>query len=172
MKKLALLLGVIALAAAPCSNAFADDFTFTYAGPELSASGVFSVTPDPSQVGAFFVSSISGTGSIDGTSYDITGLLPANSYFGNDNELFTGTANDSLPFDFFGLAFGLSNGDDMILYSNSDVPSAIAGPASNPFEFYDSGTASAAFTPEPESLTLLGTGVLALAGLVRRRVIA
>lgn len=177
MKKLALLLGGIALAVAPCTNAFADDFTFSYSSPELSASGILTGSQDPSKAaGIFLASSVEGTASIDGVSYDITGLLPINGFLGNDNDFYSNPADtiydDGQPFDFNGFAFALDNGDFMTLYANGGVPSAIAGTDNDPFEFVSSGTVGASFTPEPGSLTLLGTGVLALAGVVRRRILA
>ena len=166
----------------------ADTFSFaidatqpSQVGVYLTSSGTLTATPDASVAGAFDVTSITGTVNnvaIAGlvTSPAPTVTFPDTFTLTYDNLLFPSAA---APFDIDGLAFTDANGVD---YNIFDIPgSGLA------YESFDGNisfdqqtifnpavnvtlTDETAVTPEPSSLLLLGTGLLGMTVLLRRRI--
>ncbi len=153
------------LAIAP-GLAKADTFGFSLSGAGVSTSGQISATANGS--GVFTITNIAAPG--------ITGVIvPNTSFFSNDNLLF---ANPRVV-DVSGLGFTENFGGSTYLVN---LYSANAfNPPSNIVYYADTYDTSGNFleedavaftvvTPEPSSLMLLGTGVLAVATQLRRRI--
>ncbi|HWB32695.1 MAG TPA: PEP-CTERM sorting domain-containing protein [Acidobacteriaceae bacterium] len=176
MKRLALAMSVLALAMLPASSAFADTFDFNFTGNFFSGSGVF--TADYQSGDQWLITGI--TGQVNG--YTIDALLAPGSYptglgqSPNDNILiFPGEAGFNSPkfFDHDGVSFELVGGTDVNLNDTLGFENGVATPY-HITELTDvsvtQNTPSPA--PEPESLVLLGTGVLGIAGAMRRKIAA
>lgn len=148
-------------------NLFANSvtFDFSFSGAGISSSGSFTAT----QVSGneFLVTSISGMQN----GFTMT-LLPPGGYAGNDNEIFS-----SSPFlDGSGLGFVLSNGTaDYNIYYDSSTGIYHECTSTGPCGRGD-GTVLTSFTlteiPEPGSMMLMGSGLIGLAGMVRRKLLA
>jgi len=146
---------------AGAQSAYADEFNFTFSGSGLSASGIF--TTDPESGGSFLVTSISGLQN----GLDMTLLAPG-TYAANDNLLFPAFPQ----LDQSGISF-LSGGIDYNIYfyssgsaylnCNSVTDGGCFVPAGTPITF------TASPVPEPASLILLGSGLVAIAGARRRK---
>ena len=150
--------------------AHADTFNFT--DPLNGGSGTITAVADPTIPNAFDVTGISGT--VLGLT--ITGLLPCATYdpsdpcdssgsgFLYDNLLYT---QQLVPVDFSGIGFALGD-------SGLEGDYAASGTHTTALLLNTEGnnTLPAAFSvtpiPEPGSFILLGTGLLTLAGSVRR----
>lgn len=176
MKLSALLCGLV-LAAIPCSSALADpvQFDFSFTGTLFSGSGVFDATSLGN--GEYQITGISGT--VGGTS--IYGILPTGTYptgflqVANDNLLiYPGTWGLNSPsyFDDAGVSFQVGTGRnayDVNLNDTWFVENAVAGSWNVTEADCITVTPAAPSVPEPSSLILLGSGMLAAAGAVRRR---
>lgn len=166
MKKLVLALSALVISATVCSaSAFADTFNFSFSGSSDWGSGQFTATAT-STPGEYLITAVTGT--TDG--FTISSLLPAGSFGGNDNLLFYPAAGGSYV-DAPGVAYFLSNGTDINLYFVESYAIESLGSSGFSFAPLDSLTVTAA-APEPESLVLLGTGLLGFCGVVRRRFVA
>ena len=163
MRYSTLSLALAGLLLVPCA-AKADTFNFSAVGSGGGFSGSGQLTADGNGDGSYTVTGITGTG--------VTGLIPVNGFFFNDNLLFP---NASRLVDVAGLGFTaffggeaftvnifstLTGYEAITLDSNGDF-------ADTPVTF--SLENSPAAVPEPSSLLLLGTGILATAAGVRRR---
>ena len=154
--------------------AHADVFNFSAsgAGGGFNGNGSFVATSNGSY---YIINSITGGNAQSGLT--VTGLVAPQSFDGNDNEFFPA---QSLLVDNHGFAFTASqvnpnnqgntsftvrlysnNGSYFLDLTDSDGFSNGAIPATF--------SASPAQTPEPSGLILLGTGVLSMAGMARRR---
>jgi len=148
-------------------NLFANSvtFDFSFSGAGISSSGTFAATLVSGD--EYLVTSISGMQ--NGSAMT---LLPPGTYAGNNNEVFS-----SSPFlSFGGLAFVLANGStDYNIYYNASTKSYFeCNSASGPCGAGDGTPISFNLTeiPEPGSMMLMGSGLIGLAGMVRRKLLA
>jgi PEP-CTERM motif len=158
-------------------NASAETFSFSMSGVSDSGGGTVtaSTTGTP---GEFLVTGISGT--FDGSA--ISGVLAPGVYAPvfpilSDNLIYYPSTTGEV--DFNGLTFDTASGNDVDLYYAYLGGPPVTGP------FYLLGESQGGGeldqltsftltptspTPEPSSFLLLGSGLLSLAGMVRRRI--
>jgi hypothetical protein len=171
MTRLSLALCSLVLAALPSSAALADtlSFDFSFSNADYSGSGEFKADTT-STTGVYQIVGVGGSVITGGILDEISGLLPAGAFPAdgpNDNLLyFPELAAPFGAFDISGVSFLMDNGAKVNLFlANGEVQKRKDGKQDE-----QSGAIwVVAAVPEPGSLVLLGTGVVALAGVVRRR---
>jgi len=155
------LLSVLAIAA----SAHADTFNFSATGSSGPFSGSGTLTATAQGGGEYLITDITGTG--------VTGLIAPGDFHGNDNLLFP-TATPTL--DSHGFSFTAINGPDhydVNIFNSGGSYFAYLDDEDNftqtvPVTF----SLATAATPEPSTLILLGTGILGLAGMTRRKILS
>ena len=159
----------------------ADSFNFSFgtSSSPFSGSGVLT-TGTPEAPGEYPIDSVTGLVETvpNGTSLKISSILPSGSFPtptnggsfpANDNTLFV--ANNVGSFSQDGLSFTLGNGAQINLYNDGPGDDALLERSSGAdvVEDVTITITPVATTPEPSTFVLLGTGVLAVAGAVKRR---
>jgi hypothetical protein len=171
MPRFTIALCGLVLAALPCTSALADtvSFSFSFSNSDYSGAGV--LTADSTSVaGVYLVVDATGSILVNGVTDQISGVLPVGNFpvsGPNDNLLYFPEL--SLPegaFDASGVSLSLANGAGKLnlFLANGEVLKLTGGRQDE-----KAGAISVAAVPEPEELTLIGTCLLGLAEIVRRR---
>ena len=172
MNRLTVFVALVLALVASSHLAFADNFTFTAVGAGFQSSGTITATADVSTPNVFDVTAISG----EVNNVAITGLLPCANYSAshpctNTNGVFIydnllGTLAPVL--DYNGIGFNIGNaGYQGNFYFNLGNYQFLD--SNNVNTTLESLNVAVAPTPEPSTFVFLGTGLLAMAGLVRSR---
>ncbi len=157
------LFAVAALCVSPLA-AHADTFDFSYTGSGTTASGVLT-TSAPTN-GMYTITGISGMrNGLNITGLDLT--------FGSPDELLyypatdTGTALIPTYLDNDGFSYDVGSAKYNI-FTSGTRPTVVENDGGPSIQFSIT-PGNTAVTPEPSSLALLGTGVLGLVGMMRKR---
>jgi hypothetical protein len=169
---------ILALAALTSTAAHADTFSFDFSGFLFSGSGTFTAT-EVGHSDRYDITSVTGIVTDGAGTSDIKSLLGDNKFQDNDNVLIY-PGNGFFQGKFFdsdGVSFSLDDGNDVNLNDTLGFEFAVGGPAKGSdfteFDIIDvDKNGSDPAVPEPSSLALFGTGILGLAGAVRRRLAA
>ncbi len=170
---------VALVSASLAAHADSLDFSFGSSSDSFSGSGILT-TGTLQAPGEYLIVSVTGSAATaNGPSTAITSILapgifptPTNggTFPANDNVLLVNNGLGSL--DGYGLAFILSNGAQINLYDpqGSAYDALLEHPdGTDVFADLPTTITAVAPVPEPSSFMLIGTGLLSIAGVVKRR---
>jgi PEP-CTERM motif len=171
MTRLSLALCGLVLAALPSTAALADpiSFNFSFSNPNYSGSGVLTADAT-STAGVYEIVGVTGSIVVDGITDQIASVLAVGSFPAsgpNDNLLYYPELNaPSGAFDASGVSLKLADGAGKLnlFLADGEVLKLTGGKQDE-----EAGDLAVSPAPEPASLALLGTGMLGLAGMVRRK---
>jgi hypothetical protein len=167
MKYRSLGLCILTLASLTTTSARADTFSFSFSGAFFSGSGTFTAT-EVGRTNIYDITGVSGSVKSGGSSSAIVSLLGVSTFHNNDNELiYTGRSFGTKFLDFKGVSFLLANGNDVNLNSILDIDAAPKG--FNIPQFDSVSVTENSPVPEPSSLALFVSGIMGVAGTIRRR---
>jgi hypothetical protein len=143
-------------------------FSFTFSNSDFSGSGVLTAD-STSTAGIYQVVDATGSVLVNGVTDQISGVLPVGNFPAggpNNNLLYFPELNSPEgAFDEFGVSLNLDAAGKLNLFLSDGEDLKLTGGKQDE----QIGLISVAPVPEPGALMLVGTGVLGLAGIVRRR---
>jgi hypothetical protein len=176
--KRALLICALATAALAVPSAKADDFTISFDGGSLGYSGSGIFTGTNLGGGVYDLTGVL-SGSVTDPGFGTSSIVSTSFAYGSDNNLFFPDPGTGY-FDENGLSFTLANGVNVNLFDEIVggtlfLDALESNPAGDVSEFVTETVTPytpVAATPEPSSLTLLGSSALLGIGYLRRRFLA
>jgi len=177
--KRVLLLCALATVALAVPSAKADDFTISFSGGSLGFSGTGIFTGTALGGGVFDITGVL-SGTVTDPGFGSSSIISTSGFASSDN-LLSYPDTGSGFFDDNGLSFALANGTDINLFDYYDASDTLnlgaiegSGDSGTPETVTETVTpyTPAAVTPEPSSLTLLGSSAILGLGFLRRRFLA